>query len=55
MIENCVLLELDSPEIMLPLDAVVLSEKVLHETKITHNLSIISDVLQNFESQYLVV
>ncbi|XP_067931738.1 N6-adenosine-methyltransferase subunit METTL3-like [Watersipora subatra] len=55
MVENCLLLELDAADITLPLDAVTLSEGVLRETKIVHNLSTVTDILLRFESQYLVV
>jgi len=49
------LVELDMPNVSLPLDGVTLSEKILHETKVTHTMLDLASVLANFESRCLLV
>ncbi|KAF6020880.1 hypothetical protein EB796_020795 [Bugula neritina] len=54
-IEDWLLVELDMPNVSLPLDGVTLSEKILHETKVTHTMLDLASVLANFESRCLLV
>lgn len=54
-IENCILGELLTPELSLPLDAVTLSEKVLVETKVQHDAVFIKSILVKFEADCLIV
>lgn len=48
-------MELDLPDNTLPLDAVTLSERVLQDTKITHSLTDITEIVIKFETQNLIV